>query len=333
MRSKKTLSVAIVAALIAAASACSKPRKAPVAKPGKAEKPAPVKAVEGGAQKEKAQGENAAAKKAEAAKPAPEPAPLPAPATPAAPPPKLSIMPHFAVGKSDAFALPVAGKVARIRLAPTIGDGGAVTAANKLFGGELVAFVVRADGGWASRVVADKLERGSANLKIRFPTGGSHVLWGVFQPEGREVAAVPTFFAVSGKPGKPPEEPADPRLFRDGKGLEVALQMAAEVAVCDAAEVASIWTRKVKPLPLKALDGATVQYIAVDGGGSTIVLGKPAGESNAKTTSDRGSRATLTLPGPGRWLVWAFADSGKRTYAARFGVRATGSAPEGGCKP
>lgn len=322
---KPTIPLCIALAITAIyATSCSKPRK-PAAAPAPT---APQPATQTPANAEAANGVAAAGN----AQPPEKPAPAPAAATPVVVE-KPTVIPHFSVGKSAAFALPVVGKITHVRLTPTLGGGKALSAFGDVNGAQVIAAVVRADGGWAARQVTSSVKDGAALFEFRFPSAGSYVLWTLFRPPNQPVAAIPTFFSIPGKPPAPPEPAQATNLHRGKGGLEVALHFTGEANTCVPLAIATAWARKSASVSLTARGAATVDYIAVDTGGAALTVGTPQPDPEAASPSDKGSHAQLLLGKPGRWTIWAFGNAGKEALSARFDVLVKGDAPPQGCEP
>ena len=254
-----------------------------------------------------------------------------------APPRKHSVVPHLSRKGSTAFELPVARKPCNIRLLPVDPDNRRATDLTPLNGAMIHAFVVRADG-WSAQlgVSADIGDQGPT-FPFVFATGGSHVAWSLFQPQGQPLSAVPTFFNVEGKqPPAASDDPTDGRLFRSGKA-EIALTGPEVVSVCAKTAIASMWSKRGKAIKRDAdAAGASVRYVAVDSGNSAVIVATNTVDppkEKATVLGDAGSHAELTFPKAGRWYVWAFSGEQRKQIAARFHLDVKGQTPPDGCEP
>ncbi|GEM_PF-3150800 len=337
LRSSIALIVAAVS-VVMVVPACSKPRNAKIAADKGAAKGTSAADKKAAAAAKSTAGEGAADKKAGGGRPTSAPAAATATdsadtgAADDAGGGTFSVVPHISRTADGPFELPVSGKATHIRVTPIDGNNNPVSDVEPVLGAKLIALVVRNDTRFAALHVADELPRRGAPMQVTFPEGGSHVMWVLFKPAGKPLQRVPTFFQVDGAIPKAAEDTGNGRVFQAGK-LEIALAAPEKVAVCAPLNIGTLWTRKTKNLKLepRASNGTTVDYIAVNPGGTEVILGKPLADSKDAVAANPGARARLVLPTQSRWYVWAFARHGKTLSSARFFLDARGEAPPGGC--
>jgi hypothetical protein len=236
-------------------------------------------------------------------------------------------------------ALPQAGKPTKVRVTPINALGQPIRELQPLMGAQVVVVALRADSPWTlierSKAAIDP-KTGAHELKVTFAAGGSHVLWFLFQPKGKPMAKVPAFVVVDGKPR--PESDLEPaRSWSGSDGTSVALAtLPDEMQVCQQAGIASIWTRKGKPLSL-AGDTARVHYLAIEAGLGGLAIDEPVGLASVATPAgDPGAAALLTLRKPGRWRIAALAETAGTKPELRmawFALDVGGELPPEGCPP
>jgi hypothetical protein len=322
------------------ASACGKPA-APAAQsaaPAKIEPAAPVAAV---------------------APPAPATATA-APAKPAVVERKIdvSVALFIDAGQKNAAAMPQAGKPATIRVTPTAPPRNqAVRELLSVMNAKLLLVALRTDGPWwinvQRAVTLSEPERSSHVFRTTFPTAGNYVLYFLFQPVGGEIASVPAYIHVEGKPSEAPEMPALTRRHLGKDGMDVQLLMDKDVPeVCEPVRVASLWLKKGKPVRLSgAPNGPAVHYLAMDIGNSGLQVGRVGGPASGLAEAptlagqaspaavrpagkgDAGSEAWFTFDRPGMHRVVALAEiQGKQeVVSAPFVINVAGVQPVDGC--
>ncbi|MBM4345773.1 MAG: hypothetical protein FJ100_20565 [Deltaproteobacteria bacterium] len=276
----------------------------------------------------------AAAEMADAASPAEPPAP---PTPPTAPAPSVAMF--LDAGTGQPADLPTAGKPVKLTVTPINEKGQAIADRDPVLGAEVAIVAVRFDLSWRQVLRADKLSdpaRHTHTFKLTFAKAGHHLLYFLFRPKGRPLAAVPIAVTVQGQV-PPGEEWPDHQLEYSEGGVRVALRTSTEeLKPCDPFHVATVWTRKGEPLPLQGPEGESkVLYLALAESLGTPSMGKPALTSVESLGGDTDTHATLTLLGRGHYKVMAVADTGTakapQLTIAWFAVTAKGTVPEGGC--
>ncbi len=254
---------------------------------------------------------------------------------------------------------PQANQTTTLTVAPINAKGQVIADLQPLMGGELLLVAMRYDLGWLQVQVAAPIPpdaRGKRQFAVKFPQGGRHLLYFLFQPKGQPLAYVPVDLTVAG-----PDAPAQawveevPR-FAGPDGLEVGLKTEPSApAPCQPFQVASTWLRRDKPLALLGGDRGRVLYlllseamgspvtsqaIAVQGDlaaeASAAAAGNPATAGSYRSLgADLGTDALLTANTSGHHKILAIAATG--TYAAahvitaQFGLAVEGKLPPGGC--
>lgn len=242
-------------------------------------------------------------------------------------------------GTGNPADLPTAGKPVKLTVTPINEKGQAIAERDRLLGAEMVIVAVRFDLSWRQVLRADKLtdpSRHTHTFKLTFAKAGHHLLYFLFRPKGRPMAAVPIAVTVHGQTPAAEEWPDFLPEYNES-GLRVALRTSVEeLKPCEPFRVATVWTRKGEPIPLQGPDGEPkVLYLALAESLGTPSMGKPAATSTQAFGGDADTEMGLTLLGRGHYKVMAVADTGTpkapQVTIAWFAVTAKGQVPEGGC--
>lgn len=268
----------------------------------------------------------------------PSPADPPAPPTPPmAPAPSVAM--YLDAGTGNPADLPTAGKPVKLTVTPINEKGQAIADRDPVQGAEMMIIAVRFDLSWRQVLRADKLTdpaRHTHTFKVTFSKAGHHLLYFLFRPKGRPLAAVPIAVTVQG-PSQPGEEWPDNQPEYSEGVLRVALRTSTEeLKPCEPFRLATIWTRKGEPIPLQGPDGEPkVLYLALAESLGTPSMGKPTATSAQAVGGDADTEMGLTLLGRGHYKIMAVADTGTakapQPTIAWFAVTAKGPVPEGGC--
>ncbi len=252
---------------------------------------------------------------------------------------------------------PQAKQPTGIRVAPIDAKGQVITQLDPLLGGDLLMVAMRYDLGWLQVQSAPPVAAGAQGKRqftVKFPQGGRHLLYFLFQPKGKPMAKVPVDLTVAG-----PDAPAEPWVeqaprFAGPDGLEVGLKTEpANPAPCQPFQVATTWLRRGKPLPLLGGDRGRVIYLLVSEAMGPPSAGQPiavqddlAAEASAAAANpavagsyhglggDLGSDALLTATSQGSHKILAIAapdGPSPLPLTAQFGLAVAGKTPPGGC--
>lgn len=327
--------VALAAGLLSALASCGKPQPpaaepkpaapaaAPVAEPPVAP-PAPLAAVPTAVAAPSAASATVAA---------------PADATPALAP-AASVAMFLDAGTGNPADMPTAGKPVKITVTPVDERGRAIADREPVLGAQIALVAVRYDVSWKAIIRAEKLslpERNSHEFKLTFPKAGHHLLYFLFQPKGKPLATIPIDITVQGRAEPAVDWPEAQDRYDEGP-VSVALKTDhGSISACDRVKVATIWTRKGNPQPLRANGDSKVFYLALAESLGTPAIGKPVASqtSAAPLGGDDGTEAALRLETRGHVKLLAIADVGSdkkpEIIAAWFGLTVKGPQPPEGC--
>lgn len=250
-----------------------------------------------------------------------EPAPAPAPATPDKPAEPEdpgrddTIALHLGAPGSDAFALPVPGKAARVRVTPIDGKGRPVPGLVSQGDGAVVMVALRNDGAFGVAMGPTEAGGPAAVFDLTFPLPGPHTLLFGYRREGGKLHVDTAAVRVSGDWSA---KDMDATQTKDtAAGLTAELVPPAEgFVVCKPNAVVTRFTRRGKKTEVA---GVHVAAVPLSRDGMSV------GEADAE------GHTTLRFDSPGIWHVFARALVKGKPTSWHFHVQVGGERPAEGC--